>query len=310
MLGASDSREARLDGGPSVGTPKHVRDLPHSPQEIAAAVAGLEKYSDARWWSRLDDEAIGNVVARDLLFRGTEPASFLAYLSGVLSRIDQFVGFPSKLRDLKGHKSETVLLELEVAALYAAAGWGVSFPREGKDRTPDVLARLGDDEIAVECKTLDGEAWEVWADNLTNQVLFTPPIGGRNDRYVFQIEVSPRLADLRLNPEQYPEANAALREGVVEAVRRALVEVLEPEPELPLEVPIPGIGRATVLPKSTGGQSWISGPEIPSEAKLRRIFTNGVIPASGQLPADKPGIVVVCAEHLGEPAAARLMLDP
>lgn len=283
--------------------PQYVSDR-FSPERITASIEVLKRHFDAEWWVGIREESYLNIVARRLSSKGLIPLHFMVGLGDTLRLLENAPGFRSKIADLKGQKSAAAFVEFEVASVFARARCSVSFPSEGGSRSWDITAACSDGEVAIECKRLESEQWEIWMDSLTARIIIAPHGGGSTERLGFQIDLDPHLSQLRLSDDA---TNAALQEEILGRVQTTIARSLAGTPKLPITIEIPGIGHARVVEDPVGTQSWITGCEISRAAKLRRIFSNGVMRGGEQLPSDTPGIVVVYSEDVPHPALTELL---
>jgi len=71
----------------------------------------------------------------------------LAFIVGTgndLLALQMADGFERKLKELKEKQSPSTLFELEIAAVFARAGWSVKFIRESEAKTPDFEISKGE----------------------------------------------------------------------------------------------------------------------------------------------------------------------
>ena len=279
----------------------------YAPSSVRAAVDVLRRHFDRAWWQHLFTEPEPNLVAAQLMGKGTMALDFIVQFGGELLSLESAPGVQRKIADLKGRKSKSAVLELEIAAGFAQAGMDVSFPLEGQATpTPDILVKSSSDpDVAVECKWLEPEKWELWASELARGALHLPP-DADSRKMTVQITLNPRLSEIRTDDESF---NEAIQVAINERIHAAIAAAIRDAPGLPFEFDIPGLGSGRLGHVGDGEYSEIIGVEISAVGQLRRLLANGFSRAVGQLPRNLAGIVVVQCEHLPEPQFARLVFD-
>lgn len=288
----------------------YFRHLPGGLERVRAAVNSLSKHLNRNWWEKVQRDGGPNIVAAHLIGKGLSRLAFIVNLGETLSALEKARGFVAKVRDLKGHKSAAVLLELQVAKLFTDAGFVVAFPKEGGSRSPDLIVEGEGGRLAVECKHLEREQWEEWGDQLMRRLVH---VTGLPPGLAVNVELEPRLSEIRLQDKDCQGFTAFIAEAICERTRSSVAAAIARYQEsphlLPMKFDVPGLGRGRLTKKTDGAGSSVTGFEISPVAQLRRILTNGLLRASEQLPADRPGLVVVQCDHMPEPYLAHLALD-
>ena len=279
-------------------------------EEVRRAVAQLREYFTADRVLRMLTTDPGHPLLRWLCYeRGTRTAHFLISTASYFSLLSSAKGFPQKLVDLTGDKYYAARLELETAAVIANAGLSVEFPPEGSgSKSPDIFCRDGDGAVvAVECKRLEEERWESLASELMMRMIRSFPESHDGQSIVVQAALDDRLSEILMGPS-YDDLNEAIIEEVCARVRQAISGALTSQSP-PINLDVPGIGRAAILPKAEDKYGEVSGMHVSRIAKLRRTLQNGLFRAIDQLPAGVPGIAVIHTDVAPHPALARAVFD-
>jgi hypothetical protein len=278
--------------------------------EFHIALETMQRHFDRAWWAKVSKSDRRNHVMARLLGKGIWVLEFIHNLGNAIALLENLDGFSSKMTDLKNDPSGAIIFEFLIAGCLRTGGLGVQFPATTNERrTPDILADCQGKSIAIECKKLEVEQWEYWATHLAGNVLNSIPVDVTKT-YAIQIELDPRLSEIRTDEETYRGFNDAIAEAITHRIQAVTMQVMAQKPSLPYEFAIPGLGKATLLHNEKDkSPASLSGFSISPVWQLRRIITNGLWRAMGQLPSDFPGIVVIQCEHLPDPDFARLVLD-
>jgi len=277
---------------------------------FASAVDILRRHFDEDRWRDAFDSGVRRPVAGYLLGSGTVVMEFIASLGSRLAQLIGVDGLAAKVRDLRGEKGDSALLEVAVAAALAEGGSVVRFPPEGGSRSPDIVAAIGPDTVAVECKRLEREQWEEWVGELCHETLLSFNVALRTPPIAVQVELDPRLSEIRF-PEKFgPELNYAFAEAIVQRIKAAGDRLLAtPDLPLPVETTLEGMATIRIVHPTVGQSSSVTGCEISAVAQLRRLLQNGLVRAAGQIPSNLPGIVVVETDCLPPDALTEMAVD-
>lgn len=282
---------------------------PYPKEDIARSSDVLKRYFDAAWTKELAARPRPNIVFPNLCIGGSTSAlGLIAYLGKMIQTLEASDGLGRVIADLKGHKSESALLELETAYAFASAGYQVRFPREGGDKSPDVMATFGDINLAIECKRLQSEAWEGWEDTLTSQLVHKLPWVKGDRQISVQVKLNPRLTQVCMDGSKEPELNKAFLDAIVNKIVSAVTEAICRN-DIPFELGINELASVRVVYRDGGEYGSVSGMERVSPPITRRIFQNGIIRACEQLPEGTAGIVVVYSKVLPEPQFFKFFFD-
>jgi hypothetical protein len=107
-----------------------------------------------------------------------------------------------------------------------------------------------------------------------------------------------RLSEIRLPDKDYPGLSYALAKGILAKVQQVVRDLLRSTLPLPVEVQVDGLATVRLCRPKTGSGSSVAGCEISPVAQLRRIMQNGLLRVAPQIPVDRPGVVVVEADHM------------
>jgi hypothetical protein len=290
-------------------TPEYAPFVSRNATKFRIAVSAMQRYFDRAWWADVPKLARRNCVAARLTGKGTMVLGFIDALGSAVASLEDSEGFRSKMARLKDDDSGSTVFEFLIAGYLRAGGLAVKFPAENNaNRTPDIVADWEGNRIAVECKRLQVEEWEQWAMDIGLRVLNDLP-GDAAKRYSIQIELDPRLSEIRTDDGKYPRINPAVAEAITYRIGSAVGEVVATAPQLPYQFTIAGLGAAVLRDKNEKIETSLSGFSISPISQLRRILTNGLWRAVDQIPRGLPGIVVIQCEHLPDPDFARLVLD-
>jgi hypothetical protein len=241
------------------------------------------------------------VLTRLCAGRGTNPFDSFMQMALVLENLDAAAGLPRKLGELAGEKNQAVLFELEVASLFGRSGHKLEFIKETTDKTPDFMVTADGWRAAVECKRLEVEQWSRWNEGLSSELM---QMMGRHwhwDGWDLNIQFDPRLSELHMD-------NKGLSEGISEAVLLEIVQAISAAlgsikaPTEDTRIRVGGVATIEMKPRAaTGSGGAMGGIAISPTAKLRRIITNGVLPALRQLEGFSLGVVAVYSDFPPDP---------
>ncbi len=285
-----------------------LRGKKYSPEEISAGIETLKKTFTAEWFRDVLNNPVKNIVVANLIHSGPPSNDFLINLSRMIQLLEHSQGFPTVCKRLKGNESESAFFELEMAAVSSESSIRVEFPKSKKRKTPDIIAHFPDQTVAIECKHLDKEQWELWADNLHLNVHRAVTQVKPDQQFKIQLKLAPSLSDIHFNHEKEPAINDAIQAAILKHIYDVIAKILAAS-ALPVNFGIPGIVSGTIFPAGAQVEEFTKGVPISSTAKLRRIFTNAFLEAEKQLPNDMAGICAVYTDYLPDPTFARIIFD-
>jgi Holliday junction resolvase len=290
---------------------KHEMRGDHWPlDEIQKSVETVQQHFDIQWWNQVQLDRQRNAVFMQLLTRGLAPLSFIMALGTAINRLSSAEGCQRKISELKGNKSESALHELFVAARFACDGQPVWFPNEtNKSKTPDIIADCGGHRLAIECKSLQREEWEIWRSVLSAQMSFGPIFQLRERGLKVCIELNPRITEIRMAEQTWPGINRVIANSILKWLEDTVNGLLASSHVMPIIRELPDVATIQIDNASEGDGSKIIIPEVSLAGKLRRILQNGFLEAVKQLPRDMPGIVVVGCEELPSPEYSQVVLN-
>lgn len=281
-------------------------------EDIARSANVLKRYFDATWTKALAAHPRQNIVFPNLCIGGSTSAlGFIVNLGKMLHLFEASEGLGRIIADLKGDKGESALLELQAAFAFAKAGYQVHFPREGEDKSPDVLVAFDSINLAIECKRLQSEAWEDWEDQLTRHLISALPETKGDRQISVQVALNPRLTQVCMSGDKEPTLNQAFLEAIAQRVLSVVSDAIA-QYEIPFELgmdELAELASVRVVYRKEGEYGSVSGMERTSPPIARRIFQNGIIRACAQLPNGTPGIVVVYSEVLPAPQFFKLLFE-
>ncbi len=275
-------------------------------EEILSAIDTLKPIFTADWFRNSLRTSVRNIVVANLIHIGPPSNDFLIDLSQIVRSLQDVEGFGPVCERLKGKESESAFFEMEMASIFHEKGIKVEFAKRGKNKTPDIIAYFPGEPIAIECKHLEKEQWEIWVGKLHSAVhsAVTRP----DRKFKIQLQLDPTLSDIHFDDEKEPVINEAIYSAILTNIKDIVDKMLETS-ILPVDFEIPSLVTATIFPVEAQIEETTSGAYISTTAKLRRIFTNGFLRAEKQLPKEMPGIVAVYSDYLPDPTFARIVFD-
>lgn len=184
----------------------------------------------------------------------------------------------------------------------------MSFPKEGGEKSPDILVQRNGLVIAVECKRLGDEQWEDWESNLLQEISFALPKARDGVEVAIEVVLDPRLSDFRFGSLDQVGINAAITAAIKREILVAINGALEEVP-LPVRIEVLEIASIVIQRKTVELSSSARGVERSTSSVFRRIFQNGVLRALEQLPREKPGVVFIFSKYAPPPALFRVLFD-
>lgn len=222
-----------------------------------------------------------------------------------LSKVD---GFMPICKRLKGGQSRGAFFEIEMASVFAERNIQVELPRCGTDKSPDVIVHFPDQPVAIECKHLEKEKWEIWMERLHSDVHWAVTSDRPDRKFKIQLQLDQTLSDIHFDSVKEPVVNEAIYKAILANIKNTVNKMLDTS-TLPLNFEIPSLVAGTIYPANAQVEESTSGNAISTTAKLRRIFNNGFFRAEKQLPKEMPGIVAVYSDYLPDAAFSRIIFD-
>ncbi|MGC2520441.1 MAG: hypothetical protein WA373_15195 [Burkholderiales bacterium] len=277
--------------------------LPYPPSEIERCVELIRPFFTSRWLHEALSADGNHELARRLIDgQGYRMALFIVSTGRIFELLREVEGFERKLSELKGPKHASTYFELTLASAIARWGAKVRFPLEGKSKQADLICENASGSFAVECKRLGDERWEIWEQALFNRLMMSSATRDDGEN-VTQIELNPRLSELRLDDE-FSDINEQLLAEFEQEIAIGLQRAVDSNSYEWNS--LGGLGRVRMALKGGGEYGSVSGFEISPTAKLRRILRYGVLEAASQLPSDIPGLIAVYSYYLPDPSLAAI----
>jgi hypothetical protein len=274
---------------------------------IKERVEKLKQYLTPDWVKKaIRIKAAPDIVTRLLWIRGLEPLGFLLHLSDLINDLETTSGFKRKINELASEKSESVLFEMETAMIFKKSDCGIKFIKESKNKSPDFFVKVGGQEIAVECKRLNTQAWERWAHLVTSEILSQANSLLPSSDLAIDIFMDKRFVDIYMDKK--PCFSQKFGELLVKETKNTVNKLIGSS-KIPSEINIGGIVRVSIFKKSEKSYGQLSGYEVSMYAKTRRLLENGVLRALEQLPNSSPGIISIYADFLPHPNLLGLAFD-
>ena len=266
-------------------------------EAVQRGAATLKQYFDATWYLDLAKNPRRNLVfPRLCLERSTFALEFIASFGARLALLKDASNLQRPLLALRETDGESAFFELEAAEAFAQCGFQVSFPKEGGVKSPDVLAQIDDQVIAIECKRLGDEVWEDWESALMHELTRALPWQQNGCEIVVQLALNPRLSEIRFGAEDCQGINAAIVEAIKGTILTGVETALEEE-KMPCEFLISDIARFRIASKEANVYGSVSGMERSVPGIFRRMFQNGIFRALEQLPKGIPGVILIYSKH-------------
>ena len=275
--------------------------FPCSKEALQQSAEVLKRHFDAAWAKDLATAPRFNTVFPNLCIGGSTSAlSFIADLGKMIGTLELSNGLKQKITDLKGDKGDSAYLELEAAHVFADAGFQVEFPREGGQKSPDILVKFGDTPLAVECKRLRDEIWESWEEDLTRQLIFAVSSLQSDRQISVQVALNTRLTEVRVSEDKESELNTAFLQVIVRTIVAAVADTLTKNTP-PFEFTLHELATVRVAYRDQGEYGSVTGMERGSPALFRRVFQNGFLRGCEQLPQGMPGMVIIYSKIAPSP---------
>lgn len=263
-------------------------------EQIREHIEALKDLLDEEWTQRALEAGAPNAVVPILYGgQGLIPFQNLMWLARVAYALKSVPSVRRPLESLIGDKTKGALFEMEVASWLTEAGWGVDFLTPGAAKTPDLEITNGGLTCAIECKHLQAEKWEEWAERLSLKIMHRSLQPRPPNVVSHEVLFEPRLSDLVWGDEGIKEG---ILEELAEKICAARTEALTCDP--PRSVQIPGVAQIRIKPDLPGSQYGIGGIEITPQGRMRRIATNAILEGARQLQAYLPGAIVVRTDFI------------
>ena len=276
----------------------YLEQLKCSRQEVYQAIDLLKTHFTSEWFKDIKFDPVQNVFLRDVFYgNGIHQLNFLVILARKLRALQGVPGLNSVLRRLRGGEgSDAAYFEINLAHILQDNGYSISFPtsnaRGGK--IPDILAELGTEKIALECKQLKVSQKERWLKEMYGEAsrLLIDAVNNHGCAIRFEFEQYPlhRIT----NPEQGTASTVA--RSLVEAIIRQAAGALLLA-KLPFAIAAPSIGKGLVDLKTSEATGTVVYPDMDQAALFNRLASNGIERAASQLAAARrPGIALLYSE--------------
>jgi hypothetical protein len=280
----------------------------YSTEEIVSGIETLKPIFTAKWFRDSLKTPVANIVIAQLIYIGPPSNDFLISFSRMIRSLKNVEGFLPVCERLKGDESESAFFELEMASIFSERNVQVEFPRRGKNKSPDVIAYFSDQSVAIECKYLQKEKWEIWMGKLHSAVHQTITRVRPDRKFKVQLQLDPTLSEIHFDDENEPAINEAIYTAILGNIKGIVEKVLGAN-IFPIKFEIASLVNGTIFSEEAQVEETTTGAHISTTAKLRRIFTNGFLRAENQLPKGMPGIVAVYSDYLPDPTFARIVFD-
>lgn len=271
-------------------------------EEIRSAIEVLKTIFTAEWAVKIGDNDVANIFLRNIRYgKSIWQHRYIIELGRQIAILRDRPGFTSVLsRLLSIDDSESADMELSLAALLLGNSFDIDFPvpKSKRGKSPDIIARCGDEIVAFECKQLEASNKQRWLDNYYNHMSRLLRDGLDNGERHIQFEFNEPPVD-----RYFGRDGNAIREAtaVAEEVANQLISHVRSrfvEYSSPLIFGIEGIGFGRFVGTAVPNSAWMNLPSMPDDRLFARLFSNGIARASDQLrTANCPGIAAIYAEH-------------
>jgi Holliday junction resolvase len=280
----------------------------YSAIEIVTGIDTLKPVFTAKWFRDSLRNPEANVVTAQLIYAGPPSNDFLLDFSRMVRSLKNVKGFRSVCKRLKGKESQSALFEVQMASIFSERNIQVEFPVNRENKSPDVIGTFSGQSVAIECKYLEKERWEIWMEKLHSAVHESVTRVRPDRKFKVQLQLDPTLSDIHFNDEQEPIINESIYTAILRDIKDIVEKTLEAN-TFPVRFEISSMVNGAIFPETSQVEEATTGAHISTTAKLRRIFTNGFLRAEKQLPKEMPGIVAVYSDYLPDPPFARIIFD-
>lgn len=288
--------------------------LPWPPEKLTAAVDTLIPHFDEAWGDALlaSGQLPGHPIGLKLMWqRGGSSAALMLQLAQQIRLFGAEPTFASKRAKLLAVNPQdvsSVMFELNIAQMFGDEGAKVSFPREtNKAKAHDIVATFNAETVNIECKNLQEEDWEDWADTLMSKVIVGLPTMHGDTEIAFHVELHPRLSDIVRNVWHKNGTAVAMSDAFAKRIQEEARSQLAAN-GIPFQTAIPDLCSIACTEKALG-YGGVAGMQLSSPTIFRRILSNGFEEAATQLPKDRAGLVAVFSKHVPTYEFAKLVFD-
>lgn len=277
--------------------PEWAQQANRSLERIQEAFCYLASIFPSSWFQSIAEEKrVWNILLRHLIFgQSTDGLRYTLQLSDRLQRLSRAQGFEAVLRRLKtaSRDSGAADLELQIADIFDCGGYVVQFPvPSGKNgKTPDIIAKNGEERLAIECKSLwEGDKTTNMRDIFMLSNIRIAEIGGAHNVAV----------DFQFNDASLKRLDDLVKEGLtghalIDAFLGSLptaIENIVARGSFPRWLIHP-LGKGYLRRAPHGAGSRLSHPEAQGPI-VEKIMANGIGRAARQVAASGlPGLVVI-----------------
>jgi Holliday junction resolvase len=233
----------------------------YSPEEIISGIETLKPIFNADWFKDILGTPVRNIVAAELIYIGPKSYDFLIELSQMIRSLNKAEGFRPVCERLKSIESDSAFFEIQIAHIFQKSGVKVEFPKREKSKTPDVIAYFPDKPIAIECKYLNKEKWEIWMEELHSKVHSAVSFATPKRKFKIQLHIDPRLSDIHFDDEKEPVINSAIESAIVTNIKEIVDKMLESN-VLPVNFEVAGLVSGTIFAPDADVQEETSGAQI------------------------------------------------
>lgn len=271
-------------------------------EEIRSSIEVLKTVFTAEWAEKIGDNDVANIFLRNVRYgKSIWQHRYIIELGRQIALLRDRPGFTSVLsRLLSIDDSESADMELSLAALLLNNSFDIEFPvpKPKRGKSPDIIARRGDETVAFERKQLEASNKQRWLDSYYHHASHLLRDGLDNaERHIqFEFDEPPVDRYFSLNGKATREATAVAEEMAIQMISQVRGRFVESSS--PLLFGIEGIGYGRFVSTSVPDSAWMHLPSMTDDRLFSRLFSNGIARASEQLrTVDFPGIAAIYAEH-------------
>lgn len=271
-------------------------------EDIRFSIDVLKTIFTAEWAEKIGDNDVANIFLRNIRYgKSIWQHRYIIELGRQIALLRDRPGFTSVLsRLLSIDDSESADMELSLAALLLENSFDIEFPvpKPKRGKSPDIVARCGDETVALECKQLEASNKQRWLDGYYHHASHLLREGLDNaERHIqFEFEVPPVDRYFGRDGKAIREASAVAEEMANQVIFHA--RGLFVKSSSPLCFGIEGIGYGRYISTSVPNSGWMHLPSMSDDRLFARLFSNGIARASEQLrTVDFPGIAAIYADH-------------
>lgn len=270
--------------------------------EIRAAVEELKTVFSSEWAMKIGKNDVANIFLRSVRYgHSIWQHCYIVELGQQIASLRDHPGFTSVLsRLLSIDESESADMELSLAALLLKNSFNINFPvpRSKRGKSPDIIARCGNETVAFECKQLEVSNKQRWLDDYYHHASHLLRDGLDNDERQIQFEFDEPPVDSFFRKDGKAIREAPTVAGEMAGRLVSHVRDLFVESSSPLYFGIEGIGYGRFIGTAEPNSAWTHFPSMSDDRLFARLFSNGIARASEQLRAvNFPGIAAIYTEH-------------